>query len=65
MKQAHLERVATRKEAIAAVEKDLRAFGDDADQHGDDRDGEKGEDAIQVTRATIEVAPFGLYSCSE
>lgn len=29
MKQAHSEGVATREQAIAAIEKDLRAFGDD------------------------------------
>nr|AIW62930.1 malate dehydrogenase [Saccharina japonica] len=48
MKQAHLEGVATRKEAIAAIEKDLRAFGDDTEQDGDARDSEEGEDDMKT-----------------
>lgn len=54
MKQAHLEGVATRKEAIAAIEKDLRAFGDDTEQDGDARDSEEGEDDMKVSDNVLE-----------
>ena len=50
MKQAHVEGVATCAQAIAAIEKDLRAFGDDTHQGRDGRDGEEEEDDMQVRR---------------
>lgn len=53
MKQAHLEGVATREQAIAAIEKDLRAFGDDTDQDGDARDAEEGEDDMKVSENVL------------
>lgn len=53
MKQAHLEGVATHENAIAAIEKDLRAFGDDTDQDGHGRHGEEEEDDTQVRRQNL------------
>ena len=52
MKQAHSEGVATREQAIVAIEKDLGSYGDDTDQDGDARDGEKEGGDKQVRRAS-------------
>lgn len=45
MRQAHAEGVATLRQAIAAIEKESRAFGED-----DEEDEDVGDDAKQVMK---------------